>query len=924
MNKAIIKYCFILISLLNTYSVSAQQKITDSRLILILNRYKGLQQKLPVEKAYLQTDKPYYTVGDTIWFKAYVFNADYLNASTRSGLLYVELSNDSANVVTRIMLPVKYGLALGQIAINEADVPEGSYTLRAYTNWMRNFGEDYIFTKKLYITGKANTPWFVNVKTTSTTENDKQTIHAALTFTGADKFLVLLREMQVKVQDGNRTLFRGKTQTDLNGMLNINFSLSKKTDIANLSLHTEDLRKGEGNRQMNIPLVLNRPENIDLQFMPEGGNLISGIPSKVGFKAINEDGQGVNINGKIYDSSQQEVAVFSSIHKGMGAFLFTPQATGSYTAKVLLSNGSIKTYQLPAVKSSGTAMSIKAIQHDSLLISLSITPGLQTTGYYLMGQARGVVCFAQPVNFDKQSVIFKVAQSSFPSGITRFSLLDNRAQPLNERIVYIDHNDNLNISVKPDKSNYTARDSVALQIKVTDNDGKPVMGSFSLAVTDNGQVTIDSLAANLTNSLLLTDDLKGTIEEPGYYFQNAAQNKAQLDNLMLTQGWVGYNWEQVTNTTAPVKFEAEPEFTIKGSVSNIFNKPVPGSKIVLMSRKPANVATTTTTVDGRFSFAGLALSDSTSFFVEGTNKRGKAFGIGITVDQTPPPVFNKPATRYMPWFVNTDTSFQKNITRAISQRLEEEKLSGNHLLKDVIVREKKIVKGSLNLNGPGEADQVLDDKVMDKSGDMTLGEVLEKNVPGFDIRVPVKFFKNYYMVGMRIVHLFIDGIDTKTHGEYFETKPYLDNFTAKDIAGIEIMNSVKYKMLYDPPNPPKSWGAIANEMGSNPPMFIEVTTRGKVGPNYLKTPGTYLYKPVHYGIAKQFYRPAYIVKTPAIVKDLRSTIHWAPNIITDKEGKATISFYASDQPGNYTITVEGSDMNGNIGSVAQKLNNTKN
>jgi hypothetical protein len=344
----------------------------------------------------------------------------------------------------------------------------------------------------------------------------------------------------------------------------------------------------------------------------------------------------------------------------------------------------------------------------------------------------------------------------------------------------------------------------------------------------------------------------------------------------------------------------------------------------LLSKKPTQLANTVTGKDGRFLFKGLTMSDSTSFFVEGTNKHGIAFGIGITVDQQPPPVFSKPTTRYMPWFVNTGTSFQKTVTGAISQRLEEEKLSGNHLLKDVIIKEKKFVKGSMNLNGPGEADQVLDDKLLEKSGDMTLGEVLEKNVKEFGINIPIKRRQTYYMVGMRIVHLFIDGVDTKANGEYFETKPYLDNFTAKDIVGIEIMNNVKYKMEYDPFVLGKSAGAIANEMASNPPMFIEVTTRGKVGPNYLQTPGTYLYRPVHYGMPKQFYRPAYIVKTPAVVKDLRSTIHWAPNIITDKEGKATVSFYTSDHSGNYTITVEGSDMNGNIGSITQQLNNTKN
>ena len=65
-----------------------------------------------------------------------------------------------------------------------------------------------------------------------------------------------------------------------------------------------------------IPVPLNRPENTDLQFMPEGGYLVAGIPSRIGFKAIVEDGRGTALEGKILNSRLQEVAGFKSVHKG--------------------------------------------------------------------------------------------------------------------------------------------------------------------------------------------------------------------------------------------------------------------------------------------------------------------------------------------------------------------------------------------------------------------------------------------------------------------------------------------------------------------------------------------------------------------------------------------------------------------------------
>ena len=53
--------------------------------------------------------------------------------------------------------------------------------------------------------------------------------------------------------------------------------------------------------------------------------------------------------------------------------------------------------------------------------------------------------------------------------------------------------------------------------------------------------------------------------------------------------------------------------------------------------------------------------------------------------------------------------------------------------------------------------------------------------------------------------------------------------------------------------------------------------------------------------------------------DTRSTIHWEPNVVTDVNGKAVVSFYSSDRAGTYTVRVEGSDMSGNIGTATINL-----
>jgi hypothetical protein len=87
------------------------------------------------------------------------------------------------------------------------------------------------------------------------------------------------------------------------------------------------------------------------------------------------------------------------------------------------------------------------------------------------------------------------------------------------------------------------------------------------------------------------------------------------------------------------------------------------------------------------------------------------------------------------------------------------------------------------------------------------------------------------------------------------------------------------------------------------------------------TPGTYHYRPLPFTLPKEFYRPKYTEKnnTVDLGSDLRSTIHWEPNVITDKNGKATISFFSADKPGDYTVIIEGTNMTGDLGYKRDKI-----
>lgn len=907
-------------ALLNLFNMamSFSQVSPKENLHQIITRLNTQNDSLSIEKLYLQTDKPTYLAGDTLWFKAYLLNASFLTYSTKSGVLYLELSNDSNQLVQRIMVPVIGGMANGYMGL-DLDLKQGGYTLTGYTNWMRNFGESYLFKKHFYIGNDAGSNWLINYNAHLINDARKQGIEMGLRINQFDKSPVGLREMQVSVMDAKRTWFKDKVETSLDGTLKLKFDLPDKSSGKNITLGIQDLRKSQGSRKLLIPLIFNRPEKIDLQFMPEGGKLVVGQKTNITFKALNEDGYGVAISGKIYNSKQQEITSFTAAHAGMGIFSLVPESAETYTARIQLPDGKYQSYQLPFVEHTGITLNVtNRFKSDSCEVTLTPTAGIVATdqSYYLFGMARNMVCWAAVASFSNGAVKFVLNKNLFPSGIIRLILMNEDKMGLNERMFYNDHGDNLNIQLESNKSEHEQRDSISLNVKVSDNTGKPIQGSFSLAVTDNGQVKIDSIAErSILSHMLLTSDLKGNVEGPGYYDDAVTHSEKwqHLDHLLLTQGWAGYDWTQAFKSAKPFVYSNEEEFLIKGKVTNAFNKPVAKAPIALFSKKPLFILDTFTDDNGAFIFRGINPIDTPVFFISAKNKKGKSFNVGIEMEEFNAPVFSPVTDRIVPWFVNIDTGTNLIVNNQVALKKEQLRVTGRSMLKEVVINARKVIKDSKNLNGPGGADVIIDEDQIKKAGRTTLGELLEKSVKGFSPKPPIN-----YRIHTMLVHLIIDGINTDSFipqgtSKYQYLKDIFEYYDAEEIKGVEVMTSGRYQIRYtthyvdDPLAVP--WDHA----------FIEVTTRGGKGPFLKKSIGTYLYKPMPFVVPKEFYSPKYTSSSIADMSDIRSTIYWKPNIITDKDGKAIVNFYAADNPGIYTAIIEGADLQGHLGVKRKQI-----
>ena len=862
----------VLLPIFKGYGQSDQLR---NQLLQITSSADSLIKSYPAEKLYLQFDKPAYATGDTIWFKAYLFHAATLALSAKSGILYIDIANGSGKTFKQYRLSVNQGLSWGNISLT--DFLAGNYTLRAYTSWMRNFGADCFFTKHFIVADEPQVP--------------------------------------------NLTL--------------------------NAASGTDNNQRIKDNRRPRLPQF-----NADIQFMPEGGNLVAGLPAHIGFKAIGVNGKGIPVSGTVINHKQQQVAAFNSLHLGMGSFDMMIDAGENYTARVNLPGGMVKDYPLPAVKASGTTLRVVNLAgQDSVVISLAATSDAAhiNDSYFLIAKAKGIICYAADFNFSKnENIRKKIAGRLFPSGIAHFMLLNSRGEPLNERVVFIDRHTDLHITTATDKQVYFPHDSVALNITVRDAAGKPAMGNFSVAVTDDTLVKQDPLTQeNIISHVLLSSELKGYVEEPGYYFQTTnAEARQALDNLLLTQGWVNYEWQ--SGKKQPF-YPAETEFAVRGKVTNVFDKPVKGTRVTLLSKSPLLAMDTLTNNEGRFAFHGLPAIDTPAFVINAVNKHNNRFNVGIVMDEfTPPPLTAQAYFNNDLLFTDVDSGL---IATAKINRIRRETDyfdPKSHVLKEVKIKSKKIVKDSQNLNGPGNADLILDEQDLEKEGKKSWLDIFKERIKGFGVgrfiqrmnsdiplleflldidgttgtssygSLPFSARIPFYAINGKPVKFIVDGISV---GKIYsligqnirDVTEYLKSHSAEDIKGIELNFSPKYNSKYIP---------VKFSMAVTPGdvCFLEITTRSGHGPVISNTIGTYLYKPLPLSRPAQFYEPRYAVNDKSKhLPDTRSTIYWQPNVNTDANGNATISFYTADKHSTYTIILEGTDINGNLGYKTQKV-----
>ncbi len=840
------------------------------------------------EKIYLHLDKNDYSAGETMWFKLYCTTAPFNYLSNISKIANVELISPTNKIIKSIKIPITLGLSIGDFNLPDT-LEEGSYRVRSFTRWMQNdsvanFYErvvpitngrsDHIITKSELVKNGTENMFQINLKTIQ----------------GAP---LINNNISYTLQPNNNKEKSGRLKSNDNGTI----ALELKDDFkgGTLSLQFLSLDK----RRILKSFVIPDPNNQNsIQIFPESGELVNNILSKTGFKILSPNGLGKKAKIKVVEENQTTVADFETNSLGMGSIPLVLQTEKKYVATALFEDGSSTSASLPPVQNSGYVLTVNSVLKDKIAAQLSATADLVNgKDIYLIAQYNGLVLHAAKQKLNGAEILFNIPKKNLPSGVLQLSILTDQMIPIVERLVFNYNTTStlLPVSVELNKLSFTTRDKVIadLSVKYEDSDTTR-FAALSASVVNLSKVdsTTDRYYSSIVSELLLKSDLRGFIERPNYYFADLTNIKlTELDNLMLIQGWRKLDWKNYTST-ATAAFLPEKGLTIAGTIKKTARKAVvPNAKVTIIPTSNMLLSIDTLTDNnGRFSFDELLFADSVKFIVTGDGPKEKK-RVDIVIDNPLTPPLNP--SKDQPLLVNDINTTLLTQLKNSQQFLGELEAAGiiqkSIRLEEVQVnrvRTTKADKNSRNLNGPGNADQVI--SADELSGCATFAQCLNGRLNGVIFRNGIPYSTRSMNSPMQVV---LDGM-------YIEPEQ-IDMINTADIASVEVLRSIGNTAIY-------------GMYGGNGVIVITSKSGDAISSSYTPT-GIITITPKGLYVPRTFFKPQYDATIQnKLTRDLRTTIAWEPNLIMPKDGKTHFEFFTSDEPGTYKLTVEGISMDGKI------------
>ncbi len=871
-----------------------------------LSAYRNVQGE---EKVYLQLDRTMYDPGESVWFAAYVRDANSHQAA-ESQIVYVQLLDARGSELKKVSLICTDGVASGDFQLEPAWAG-GTYKIKAYT--ARQEREGKAFERDIVIQKSVLPNLSMKLDFKSKAYGPGDQVSANLNLQTLENKSLANHDFSFDVQVDGERIEQKSGKTDANGLADIRFTLPYKLNTNDGLLLVRLNYKGQTESiSRSIPIRLGM---LDVQFLPEGGSVLAGLDNRIAFKALDEYGKAADIVGDVYDSAGKVVASFNSYHQGMGSFSMTPKLGEKYSVKLRKPAGNTQSFKLPVAQNRGYGLSVTAQGKNDITLAVR---SMVETDVFVVLQGRDSSIISQELHCKVGETSLTLPVNRLPYGIARVTLFDANQVPQAERLVFVNRHQNLQVEVSTNKQQYLPREEVKVTLRVKDAQGRPVKGNFSVAVVDEKLLSFaDDKQGHLLSYMFLESELNGQVEEPNFYFDNEndplrlkpeIDRGLALDNLLMTQGWSRFEWKKVLDPAKPNLAKQAPEKAmISGVVVDEKNMALDGVEVFVSGLNK----TVFTNKNGQFSLDNVKLYQP----------------IGLTFSYPGYPNKSMTIAEY-----NSSMSVVMAKAKLISGIIRDDN-SGEPLA------------GATVIALPSGAGCVTDFDGKYNIKALPTDNRLEVKYIGFqNTSIPISNAVNTININMEQNEVMLDAVVVSTSVRRDRvmnapsmSAPIADRPTG---AGVKPGKVPEVKKAKNAPAPEIN-DAVDEGMAVPAPMaepivaevLVEAEEAFKIAEmddarffaqNKDQKAMPLQQKPVapaqtRYYQARTFYVPVY--KAEEVVaqrNDFRKTIYWNPSLVLDERGEASFSFFNSDALTQFSINVEGFDQNGMAGRSTYK------
>ena len=624
-----------------------------------------------------------------------------------------------------------------------------------------------------------------------------------------------------------------------------------------------------------------------VQFFPEGGNLVAGLASRTAFKITSHYGEGIQGRGVIINRRKDTVSRFETLHAGMGSFVFTPQQGEEYTALVNTA-GTTLAQSLPAVYGQGYTMRLTEAGNNRIQVTVSASAAFVTSPVYLLVHTRQLVKSMEAgILAGNGQHVFVIDKNKLGDGISHITVFNAARQPVCERLYFKRPAAKLLLHANMDQPVYAPRKKVSVDVSAEDSPGHTVEADVSMAV-----FMVDSLQplryTDMLSYLLLSSDIKGIIEDPAYYFDNTgAESDSAADNLVLTQGWRRFRWEDVLQNRLPL-FEYLPEKegpVINARITDRRNGLPAGNITAYLSVPGQNfvLSTSSSRPDGDIRFNANTFYGRGEIIAQTNPLTDSMYRVDIAGAWSDKFSANPlPAFRLSPQW-KTQLEY-----RSINIQAE-----NSYLLKS---RERYSLPASVDTTpfyGPADKQYYLDEytrfTTMEEVMREYVAEVKLRQQSGkFSFRVVNDYFKSFFDDDPLVL---LDGVPVFDVNKIMAMDPLrikkLEIMARKYYLGALATNGIVSYKTYE--------GDLAGYQLDANAVVVEYDGLQR---------------------EREFYSPVYETdaQISSRIPDTRNALYWAPRIRTAGNGRQQLSFYTGDLKGRFAVVLQGISKDGLAGS----------